>query len=80
MNMLGAGTFMMKHVMDQKRVDSLPALISQAKRAGVRMIGCTMTMDVMGIKQEELIEGVQLGGVATFLSEADQSGTTLFIG
>ncbi len=80
MNMLGAGTLMMKHVMDQKRVDSLPSLISQARHAGIRMIACTMTMDVMGIKHEELIEGVELGGVATFLGEADRSGTTLFIG
>jgi peroxiredoxin family protein len=80
MNMLGAGTLMMKHVMHEKRVDSLPSLISQARHAGIRMIACTMTMDVMGIKQEELIEGVELGGVATFLGEADQSGTTLFVG
>jgi peroxiredoxin family protein len=70
---------MMKHVMKEKQVEDLPSLIAQARRAGVRMIACTMTMDVMGMKKEELLDGLDLGGVATFLAEADRSGTTLFI-
>jgi NADPH-dependent 2,4-dienoyl-CoA reductase/sulfur reductase-like enzyme/peroxiredoxin family protein/TusA-related sulfurtransferase len=79
LNMLGAGTLMMKHVMKEKQVEDLPSLIAQARRAGIRMIACTMTMDVMGMKKEELLDGLDLGGVATFLAEADRSGTTLFI-
>ena len=79
MNMLGLGTMMMKHVMRQKQVDSLPALIDSALKAGVKLVACTMSMDVMGLRREELIDGLSLGGVASFLSEADQSGTTLFI-
>jgi peroxiredoxin family protein len=79
LHMLGAGTAMMKHVMSSKNVDSLPTLMAHARHAGVRLIACSMSMDVMGIKREELIDGVEVGGVATFLGEADQSGTTLFI-
>jgi len=79
LNLLGAGTAMMKHVMRQKHVESLPGLIASAQKAGVKLIACTMTMDIMGIKKEELVDGIELGGVAAFLGEADQSGTTLFI-
>ena len=79
LNMMGVGTALMKHVMRTKRVESLPSLMASAQKAGVNLIACTMTMDIMGIRQEELIEGVSLGGVATFLGEADRSGTTLFI-
>ncbi len=79
MHMLGMGTALMKHVMRSKRVESLPELMGAARFGGVRMVACTMSMDVMGIRKEELIDGVELGGVASFLGEADQSGVTLFI-
>jgi peroxiredoxin family protein len=79
MNMLGIGTEMMKMVMKNKRVDSLPSLIESAKKAGVRLVVCSMSMDIMGIKEEELIDGLEIGGVATFLQEADASSATLFI-
>jgi len=79
LNMFGAGTLMMKHVMQEKHVEDLPSLIAQARRAGVRLIGCTMTMEVMGLEKEELLDGLELGGVGAFLAEADHSGTTLFI-
>jgi NADPH-dependent 2,4-dienoyl-CoA reductase/sulfur reductase-like enzyme/peroxiredoxin family protein/rhodanese-related sulfurtransferase/TusA-related sulfurtransferase len=79
LNMLGAGTAMMKYVMKDKQVSSLPELIETARKNGVRLIACTMTMDVMGLHREELIDGLELGGVAAFLGEADKSGTTLFI-
>ncbi len=79
MHMLGMGTALMKHVMKQKGVDSLPALMGMARSAGVKLVACTMSMDVMGIRKEELIDGVELGGVAAFLGEADQSNMTLFI-
>jgi NADPH-dependent 2,4-dienoyl-CoA reductase/sulfur reductase-like enzyme/peroxiredoxin family protein/rhodanese-related sulfurtransferase/TusA-related sulfurtransferase len=79
MNMLGAGTAMMKKVMKDKQVASLPELVESARKAGARLVACTMTMDVMGIRKEELIDGLEFGGVATFLAESDRSRTTLFI-
>ena len=79
MNMLGLGTQMMKNVMKKKNVYSLPQLIKSAQEAGVRLVACTMSMDVMGITKEELIDGVDFGGVATFLDSASRSRTTLFI-
>lgn len=79
MHMAGMGTAMMKHVMASKNVTSLPDLIAQAQAAGVRFIACTMTMDVMGIKPEELVSGVELGGVAAYLASAGDSAVNLFI-
>lgn len=79
MNMLGAGTAMMKQVMQNKNVSSLPELLGSAIKGGAKLVACTMSMDVMGIKKEELIDGVEFGGVAAFLEESSQSGTTLFI-
>lgn len=79
MNMMGMGTAMMKLVMKQKRVDALPALIASARFAGAKLVVCTMSMDVMGIKPEELVDGLEFGGVAAFLGEADQSNVTMFI-
>ena len=79
MHMAGMGTLMMKRVMKQKNVYSLPKLIETARESGVRMVACTMSMDVMGITKEELIDGVEYGGVASYLAAADQSRTSLFI-
>lgn len=79
MNMMGAGTAMIKGVMKQNGVHSLPELIASAQAGGARIIGCTMTMDLLGIAESDLIDGVELGGVATFLGEAAESTTTLFI-
>lgn len=79
MNMGGMGTSMMKYVMRKKKVYSLPQLIATARQSGVRLVACTMSMDVMGITKEELLDGVELGGVATFIGDASQSKSTLFI-
>ena len=79
MNMGGMGTAMMKRIMNDKNVDSLEALIQQAIRQGVKIVACTMSMDVMGIKAEELIEGVELGGVGAYLGDAEESNVNLFI-
>jgi NADPH-dependent 2,4-dienoyl-CoA reductase/sulfur reductase-like enzyme/peroxiredoxin family protein/TusA-related sulfurtransferase/rhodanese-related sulfurtransferase len=79
MHMMGAGTKMIKRVMKNHSVSSLPELIASAQAGGARLIGCTMTMDLLGIAATDLIDGVELGGVATFLGEAHESGTTLFI-
>ncbi len=79
MNMGGIGTAMMKKIMSDKNVDSLEALVQKAMQAGVRIVACTMSMDVMGIKQEELIDGVELGGVGAYLGDAEESNVNLFI-
>ena len=79
MHMAGMGTAMMKYVMNSKNVDSLPTLIKQAQEMGVQFIACEMAMDVMGISQEEMLDGVDTAGVANFAALAEQSGTTLFI-
>ena len=79
MNMLGMGKAMMKSVMRQKNVASLEELMQSAMANGVKMIACTMSMDVMGIKEEELIDGVELAGVATYLGDAELSNVNLFI-
>jgi NADPH-dependent 2,4-dienoyl-CoA reductase/sulfur reductase-like enzyme/peroxiredoxin family protein/rhodanese-related sulfurtransferase len=79
MHMMGMGTAMMKVVMKNKKVETLPSLIASARFAGAKLVVCTMSMDVMGIKPEELIDGVEYGGVGAFLGEADQSNMTLFI-
>ncbi|QTL99028.1 CoA-disulfide reductase [Iocasia frigidifontis] len=79
MNMFGFGAQMIRRVMKEKGVDSLEDLIGQAKANGVKMVACQMSMDVMGIKKEELIDGVEVGGVATFLGESDEANMSLFI-
>jgi NADPH-dependent 2,4-dienoyl-CoA reductase/sulfur reductase-like enzyme/peroxiredoxin family protein/rhodanese-related sulfurtransferase/TusA-related sulfurtransferase len=80
MNMAGLGTAMIKSIMKKKNVLSLPELIAAAKNSGVRLVACTMTMDLMGIKREELIDGVEEGGVATYLDKAGSANVNLFIG
>ncbi|MEL4357621.1 MULTISPECIES: FAD-dependent oxidoreductase [unclassified Luteococcus] len=79
MNMGGAGTAMIKNVMKQHNVPSVAELIRSAIDGGARLIACTMTMDLLGIAKEDLLPGVEFGGVATFLDEAGDSQTTLFI-
>jgi len=79
LNMGGAGTALMKHVMRSKNIESLESLIASAQQAGVKMIACQMTMDMMGIKPEELIDGVEIGGVATMIGETDKGNATWFI-
>ncbi len=79
MNMMGMGSLMMKKRMLSKNVDSIEDMIRTALDNGIKMIACQMSMDVMGVSQEELIEGVEIGGVATYLEEADKSNLNLFI-
>ncbi len=79
MNMMSMGSKMIRGVMKRKNVTSLEELLRSAMDSGVRIIACQMSMDIMGIKQEELIDGVEIAGVATFLGAAEQSDTNLFI-
>lgn len=79
MNFAGLGAKMMKHMMANKNVNSLPELIQMAQGMGLKIIACTMSMDVMGITKEELVDGVEFAGVATYLGEADEANLNLFI-
>ncbi|KYO64128.1 DsrE/DsrF/DrsH-like family protein [Thermovenabulum gondwanense] len=79
MNFGGLGAKMMKYIMKKKNVNTLTELIENAKALGVRLIACTMSMDVMGIKKEELVDGIDFAGVATYLAEADEANLNLFI-
>jgi NADPH-dependent 2,4-dienoyl-CoA reductase/sulfur reductase-like enzyme/peroxiredoxin family protein/rhodanese-related sulfurtransferase/TusA-related sulfurtransferase len=79
MNMLGMGTKLMRRVMQDKNIDSLESLIKSAQQSGIEMVACQMSMDVMGIQPEELIDGVKIGGVGYYLNAAEDSNVNLFI-
>ena len=79
MNMLGIGSRMMRCLMKRKGVDSLESLRSQALKQGVEFIACQMSMDMMGIQREELLDEITLGGVATYMERADHANVNLFI-
>ncbi len=79
MNMGGLGAKLIRGVMNEKGVSSLEELIDSARAHGVRLVACQMSMDIMGIRKEELIDGVELGGVSTFLGSGEQSDMSLFI-
>jgi len=79
MNMMGMGTAMMKKVMKDKNVSSLDELVKAAVDSGIELVACQMSMDVMGIQLEELIDGVKVGGVGYMLGEAEDSNMSLFI-
>ena len=79
MHMGGIGSAMMKWVMKNKNISTLSELIKQAQENGIKFIACNMSMDVMGIKEEELIDGVEIGGVAKYIAESSHSNSNLFI-
>jgi peroxiredoxin family protein/TusA-related sulfurtransferase/rhodanese-related sulfurtransferase len=79
MNMMGMGPAMIKQIMKKHNVDDLDTMIKNAMDMGVKIIACSMSMDLMGIKKEEFIEGVEIGGVAAYLGETENSGLNLFI-
>lgn len=79
MDMAGMGRAMMKKVMKDKNVDSLEDLMETAKKQGIRLVACTMSMDVMGITKEELIDGIEYAGVASYLNDAQDSNVNLFV-
>ena len=79
MNMMGIGAKMMRYLMNKKGVDSLESLRQQAIDNGVEFIACQMSMDVMCVKREELLNNVTIGGVASYMERADQANVNLFI-
>jgi NADPH-dependent 2,4-dienoyl-CoA reductase/sulfur reductase-like enzyme/peroxiredoxin family protein/TusA-related sulfurtransferase/rhodanese-related sulfurtransferase len=79
MSFFGLGDKMMRHIMRTKDIDQLEDLRQKAMDAGVEFIACQMTMDMMGISKEELIDGVKVGGVATYMQRAENANVNLFI-
>lgn len=79
MNMMGIGSKMMRFLMAKKGVDSLESLRQQAIDNGVEFIACQMSMDVMGISRDELLDNVNVGGVASYMERAENSNVNLFI-
>jgi NADPH-dependent 2,4-dienoyl-CoA reductase/sulfur reductase-like enzyme/peroxiredoxin family protein/rhodanese-related sulfurtransferase/TusA-related sulfurtransferase len=79
MNMAGIGSRMMRRVMKKRNVDSLEGMLQTAIDSGIELIACQMSMDVLGIKAEELIDGVKIGGVATYLERTESSNLNLFV-
>lgn len=79
MSMMGMGDKMMRHIMKKKNIDSLEALRQQAIDNGVEFIACQMSMEVMGVAREELLDNVTIGGIATYMERADQANVNLFI-
>lgn len=79
MNMGGLGSKMMRYIMKEKKIDTLESLMQQAIDNGIELIACSMSMDVMGIKQEELMDNITIGGVAAYLDRAENANVNLFI-
>lgn len=79
MNFFGIGAKLIRWVMKQKNIMSLEELMKKAIESGVEITACTMSMDVMGITQEELIDGINYGGVGQYLGATEGANTNLFI-
>jgi peroxiredoxin family protein/TusA-related sulfurtransferase len=79
MSMGGLGGKMIRYIMKKNNIASLEELIEQGKNQGIRIIACSMSLDLMGIKKEELIGGIEIGGVAAYLAAAETADTNLFI-
>lgn len=79
MNFLGLGARMLRSMMKEKEIATLEELMALARDCGVRMIACTMSMDAMGVGQDELLDGLEYGGVATYMADAARSKVTLFV-
>ena len=79
MNFAGIGPKLFMYMMGKKKVEPLNSLIDMAMEFGLKIIACQMSMDVMGIRKEDLIDNIEVGGVAAFLSSSYDSNTTLFV-
>ena len=79
MNFAGVGPKLMQKMMRENKVMSLEALIESAREQGVKIIACAMSMDIMGLRPEELIDGIEYAGVAAYLGDTDEANVNLFI-
>ena len=79
MNMMGLGSSMMRDLMKDKKVPSVQELLNSLQSGGAELVACQMSMDIMGFKREELIDGITIGGVGYYLGQADDANMNLFI-
>ncbi|WP_186668242.1 DsrE/DsrF/DrsH-like family protein [Sporosarcina sp. BP05] len=79
MNFAGMGPKMIKHVIKKHNAMTLPQLIELAEEQDIKLVACTMTMDLLGLQQKELMDGIQYGGVAAYLGDAQEGNVNLFI-
>lgn len=79
MNFAGMGPKMIKHVMKKHNAMTLPSLIEMAQEQDVKLIACTMTMDLLGLQEQELLDGIEYAGVAAYLADAEDGNVNLFI-
>ncbi|MGE7918953.1 DsrE/DsrF/DrsH-like family protein [Viridibacillus sp. NPDC093762] len=79
MQMMGMGPKMIKHVMNKHNALTLTQLINMAQEQDIKLVSCTMTMDLLGLQQDELIDGVHYAGVAAYLADAEDGNVNLFI-
>ncbi|ETT85298.1 DsrE/DsrF/DrsH-like family protein [Viridibacillus sp. FSL R5-0477] len=79
MQMMGMGPKMIKHVMNKHNALTLTQLINMALEQDIKLVSCTMTMDLLGLQQEELIDGIHYAGVAAYLADAEDGNVNLFI-
>ncbi|MFD2759656.1 DsrE/DsrF/DrsH-like family protein [Lentibacillus juripiscarius] len=79
MNYLGMGQKMIKKVMKKHNAMPLPQLVEMAQEQDVKLIACTMTMDLLGLQKEELLDDIDYGGVAAYVGEAEEGNISLFI-
>jgi peroxiredoxin family protein len=79
MNYFGLGAVMLRKLMKDKGIASLEELMALARELDVKMIACTMSMDAMGLRREELMDGLSFGGVATYMADAARSRVTLLV-
>ncbi|MBA4537737.1 DsrE/DsrF/DrsH-like family protein [Bacillus aquiflavi] len=79
MQYMGLGPKLMKKIMKKHNTMPLPELIEMGKEQGIKLVGCQMTIDLFGLKNEEFIDGVEFGGVAAYLADASEGNVNLFI-
>ncbi|MHA6252718.1 DsrE/DsrF/DrsH-like family protein [Oceanobacillus sp. CAU 1775] len=79
MNFAGMGPKMIKHVIKKHNAVPLPELINMAKEQDIKLVACTMTMDLLGLQKEELIDGLEYAGVGAYLADAEDGNVNLFI-
>ncbi|MFC2948150.1 DsrE/DsrF/DrsH-like family protein [Virgibacillus sediminis] len=79
MNYLGMGPKMIKDVMKKHNSMPLPQLIEMAQEQDIKLLACTMTMDLLGLQKEELLDDIEYGGVAAYIGEAEEGNISLFI-
>jgi peroxiredoxin family protein len=79
MNFAGMGPKMIKHVIKKHNAMTLPQLIEMAQEQDIKLIACTMTMDLLGLQQEELLDEIEYAGVAAYLGDAEDGNVNLFI-